>query len=77
MYDYFKEVILKIIGVMSLSVILPLFVYFFLDLSLLRFMLVGVSCVISTGLSIYFYGLENRERKYVMSVIRERVGHAK
>ena len=32
MYDYFKEVILKIIGVMSLSVILPLFVYFFLDL---------------------------------------------
>lgn len=77
MYDYFKEVILKIIGVMLLSVILPLFVYFFLDLSLLRFMLVGVSCVISTGLSIYFYGLENRERKYVMGVIRERVGHVK
>lgn len=77
LYDYFKEVILKIMGVMLLSVILPLFVYFFLDLSLLRFMLVGISCVISTGLSIYFYGLENGERKYVIGIIRERVGHVK
>lgn len=53
-YDYFKEVILKIISVSLLSVIIPLFIYFLLESSLIRFILVVGSCVISTGISIYF-----------------------
>lgn len=74
-YDYFKEVILKVISVSLLSVIIPLFIYFLLEPSLIRFVLVVGSCVISTGISIYFYGLKNTERKYVVNIIRERVAH--
>ena len=74
-YDYFKEVILKVISVSLLSVIIPLFIYFLLEPSLIRFVLVVGSCVISTGISIYFYGLKNTERKYIVNIIRERVAH--
>lgn len=63
--DYFKHVYLKVLMVVILSVILPLFIYENMHNTILRFFTVCSVCVLSVGLVTYTVGLSPNERAFV------------
>ena len=73
--EYVKKVVCRIAGVVMLSVILPVSVYEMFAPSLLRFLLVGVTCVVSVGIAVYFAGLQGSERAFVIDKIRNVMRH--
>lgn len=72
--EYVKKVVCRIAGVVMLSVILPVAVYEMFAPSLLRFLLVGVMCVVSVGMAVYFVGLQKSERFFVVGKIKKIIG---
>lgn len=62
--EYFKRVALKIILVVVSSILLPLIVYTSVPSNIMNFFLVSIVCVLSTTVSIYFLGLNNKERNF-------------
>jgi hypothetical protein len=75
--NYIKDVIIRIVGVVILSFTLPLFCYLSMEVSLTRFLTVGVTAVISVLISIYFIGLEQNERNFIKNQIRLKLYHGK
>ena len=66
---YFQQVIIPLVKVSSLSVIIPLLVFYFMEVSLLRLLIViFVSCV-SVLLIGYFIGLRKEEKTFVQDKI--------
>lgn len=73
--EYVKKVICRIAGVVMLSVILPMIVYEMLAPSLIRFLLIGVMCVVSVGIAVYFVGLQRNERMFVYAKVKQVIHH--
>ena len=62
LYIYIKEVILKSLKVVVLSVPVPLVISFYLHTS---FIVTGVVCVVSVSVISYVFGLDENERTFV------------
>lgn len=69
--EYVKKVVCRIAGVVMLSVILPVSVYEMFAPSFLRFLLVGITCVVSVGIAVYFAGLQGSERAFVVDRVKK------
>ena len=65
--DYFQHIYLKVIIVVAASVIFPSLAYLKMSDDFLRFLVVGVLCVISVSASVYTLGLSANERVFVKS----------
>lgn len=65
--SFVKSVILRILSVTIVALILPLSLYLLLDDSILSFLLVCFSSVISCALSIFLLGLTKSERQMIMT----------
>lgn len=66
---YAKEVILPIILVITTSCILPLIPYHFLQYGWSRFILVVFISVVTSSISLYFIGLNKKEKELINSII--------
>lgn len=66
---YAKEVILPIILVIMTSCILPLIPYHFLQYGWWRFILVVFLSVVTSSISLYFIGLNKKEKELINSII--------
>ena len=73
--EYVKEVVCRIVGVVIFSVILPWIAYEILAPSLTRFLLIGVTCVISVGIAVYFVGLQRNERIFMYEKAKQIIHH--
>ena len=65
--NYFQHIYLKVIIVVAASVILPSLAYLKMSDDFLRFLVVGVLCVISVSASVYTLGLSANERVFAKS----------
>lgn len=63
--DYFSNIYLKVSIVVVTSLILPGFVYFSMSDTVVRFMLVCLTCVLSVSVVVYTLGLSVNERVFV------------
>lgn len=68
--SFVKSVILRILSVTAVALVLPLSLYVLLDDSILSFLVVCFSSVLSCALSIYLLGLTNSERQMIVVKIR-------
>jgi O-antigen/teichoic acid export membrane protein len=66
---YFHEVVLKIIYVVSSSIILPLFAYVYLPNNISSFIIICILSFLSVLISIYLLGLSTKERIFLKSKI--------
>ena len=71
--NYFKKVLMSVISVSVAAYIIPLFIIFQLDENITRFMIVGVSAVLTSSMAIYCLGLSGSERKYFIKEIKYRL----
>ncbi len=67
---YFKQVIRLVILVAIMASIVPVFLHFFVDAGLVRFILVTLSSFISVALAVFFIGLSADEQNFIISKIR-------
>ncbi|MDO6470710.1 oligosaccharide flippase family protein [Maribacter sp. 1_MG-2023] len=63
--SYFNEVVVTSLKVIAISIILPIILVLNLTEDFLSFIIVGLSCVISVSLAIYFVGLNKVEKEFV------------
>lgn len=70
---YFYDVLLRICVVTFLSIVIPSFVFVYMNASLSRFILVVFSCIISCILSIWIVGITQNERVYFIGVIKKKL----
>lgn len=74
-----SEYIVKVFGssalVCALALLLPLGAYLLLEEDIYTVLLVCVLCVLSSGLSIYYAGLDKFERSFVAGTIKEKILH--
>ena len=63
--DFFKEIIVKIFIIVSISSIVPLLINIFMDSSFIRFILVAASSCISILFFVYFIGLNKDEKIFI------------
>jgi O-antigen/teichoic acid export membrane protein len=68
---YMKQVACICILVMIVSAIFPLLLFLIMDNGFLRFIIVGLSCVITVSSSIYFLGIDQDTRKLVIQKIQK------
>lgn len=71
--DYFLNIYLRIIIVVSVSIIMPSAIYFTMDIGFWRFIAVGFASVFSVLSSAYFLGLSPSERVFLRSKIDEKL----
>ncbi len=64
-FDYVKNIYLRVAAVVALSVVLPFIVYESMEDTVLRFFTVCVVCVLSVGTVAYAVGLSRNERAFV------------
>ena len=64
--SFLLETVVKVIVVSSISIILPLGIYFIIEQSMLRFLIIGFSSVTSSIICILFIGLNKGERIYII-----------
>lgn len=76
-FNYIKNVVIRIIAVALLSLILPLFCYFSMNISFIRFLIVGITAVLSVIISTYFIGLEKTERNFIKTQIQNKLYRGK
>lgn len=67
--DYIKNVYVRVVAVVLLSVIVPSIAYKSMDDTVLRFFTVCIACVLSVGTVAYSVGLTNHERVFVWSKV--------
>jgi O-antigen/teichoic acid export membrane protein len=72
---YTKEVFFKLIVIIGISICFPLYLRNIVTEGWLRFIWVSLSCVASIIISIYFIGLNNRERKKIILFIKKHIKH--
>lgn len=68
---YLNDVLLKCAEVLAIAIIPPLVLMMTMPSSILRFILVCLVSFVSSGLVIYWIGVNREERKALMSMIRE------
>ena len=71
--NFLTKVVFKVIVVSCFSVILPLIFLDLLDKSLLRFIIVSISAIISSISIIYLIGLEKNEREYLLNTFLKKI----
>lgn len=71
--QYCKRVYLPVLTTVILSIILPLIILNNMDKGLLRFIIICVTCYIPVGYIIFYIGLTNREREFVMQSIKRKI----
>lgn len=67
--EYLKYIYIPVFFVVLLSIIVPLTIYFNMDASALRFLVIGLSCVIFVLSAVYAVGLSKSERAFVNSKV--------
>lgn len=67
--DFLKEVLLKILLVTMCSATLPVLLTITLDDGLMRFLAVGTASVIGSVISMYFIGMNESERVFVLNAV--------
>ena len=65
--DYIVNIYARIALVAVSSLILPFIAYSLMGLGILRFVVLGIICVVSVSASAYYLGLNSNERVFVMS----------
>ncbi|MES5133100.1 lipopolysaccharide biosynthesis protein [Hoylesella timonensis] len=70
---YVCDVLYKVFIVSMGSVIIPLIIYFYMDMSVYRLLCVSITSIVSTLLCIYFFGMENNEKNILFSFLRKKV----
>ncbi len=63
--SYFNEVVITSLKVVAISIIIPIILALNLTEDFLSFVIVGLSCVFSVSLAIYFVGLNKVEKAFV------------
>lgn len=63
--SYIKEVLTKVLIVVFVSVIVPIFIYNSLDYGWGRFLLTGLVSVLSVFMGAYFLGINKIERNFI------------
>lgn len=63
--DYVKNIYIRVLSVVGLSVVVPLVVYFSMDETVFRFFLVCAVCLLSVGMVAYTVGLSSNEKSFV------------
>lgn len=71
--QYVNKVVLKIFPVTIMASLIPATVYFLMPQSLFRLIVLAIVSIISTFTFIYFIGMNGNERKFVSSIIKEKV----
>lgn len=69
--EYFKAVVLRIILVVLVAFIIPIFVYTSLDEGFVRLLLIGMSSVLSVLLTICFLGLGKMEKLFINRKVKQ------
>lgn len=64
-YQYIKEVVIRIFIVSIIALILPLTIKYFLSDSIESFLLVCITCVVSVSTSIYYWGFDQNEKQFI------------
>lgn len=64
---YLRNIYLPILGAVVLSVILPVFVYNNMQEGIIRFLLVGITCVVSVTTASLFIGMTRNERSFLIN----------
>lgn len=64
MRSYLKNIYIPIASVVAISVVTPLYVQFQLTESATRFVVVSLTCVLSTATTAFFLGLTRHEREF-------------
>ena len=64
--SYVKNIYLPIMGVVVLSVVLPLLVYNNMQEGIIRLLAVGMTCVVSVALTSLFIGMTRNERTFLI-----------
>ena len=72
-WDYIRNVIIKALYVTILSSILPICICLFQDDSILRLIEVSIVSVSCTLLSIWFVGINEIEKTYVLDIIKKKI----
>ena len=68
--NYLREVIIKIMYVVSTSIIVPILIWYFMPENFVRFIIVTLISILVTGLSIYFLGLDKTEQTFIVNNVR-------
>ena len=71
--NFFKSVVLRIVLVVSISLIVPLLVKGIMPASTIRLILEIFICLSSAALSILYIGMNNSERNYAFKMIGNRL----
>jgi O-antigen/teichoic acid export membrane protein len=66
LWSYVKNIYLPIMGVVVLSVVLPLLVYNNMQESIIRLLAVGMTCVVSVAMTSLFIGMTRNERTFLI-----------
>lgn len=74
---YFKNIYLPLLTVIIFSCIFPLYVRGLMNDGWVRFILVGLSCIVSVSISILLFGVTKNERKFILSKVIGRTKNEK
>lgn len=66
LFSYVKNIYLPIMGVVLLSVVLPMLVYNNMQEGFIRFLIVGMTCVVSVAMTSLFIGMTRNERTFLI-----------
>jgi O-antigen/teichoic acid export membrane protein len=72
--DFLKEVVLRVMGVTSLAIIIPITFIEFFEPSWLRFIMSTIICMTCSTFSIYIVGLTVNERQMILKVVYNKIG---
>lgn len=65
MYEFLCEICPKIVSVVGVSIILPLFFFVYMEQSIIRLVVVVFISFISTSIAVYCLGLTSNERYFI------------
>jgi O-antigen/teichoic acid export membrane protein len=66
LWSYVKNIYLPIMGVVLLSVVLPMLVYNNMQEGIIRLLTVGMTCVVSVAITSLFVGMTRNERSFLI-----------
>ncbi len=66
---FIREVFIRILFVSVVSFIIPFYIYYSMDESILRLVLVLIISILSTSISIFIFGCTNRERQMIKAKV--------
>ena len=64
--SYVKNIYLPIMGVVALSMVLPMLVYNNMQEGFIRLLAVGMTCVLSVAMTSLFIGMTRNERSFLI-----------